>query len=584
MSIIATIVSNDDDAMQRYRRLLSSVLPTLKPHHGDELSSIQVAPDGHSLTAVYGEGELVGLRERSAMSGMLLSESAESNWHLPGGPVPDGSFVLFRAVNDRFEFVTDYAGSRPIWHAPLPCGGIVASTCFELIIMLLGDVQLDDEALGWFLSTGNCGPGRSWDRRVKPLTRNSRLMVTNTGSEISVREESAGEMEVPDEAPDDITVAEMLDRSLGRFVTDRHGWLLALSGGCDSRALLHGVREMNDVECVTWADGRRQDAAQGDVDVARRLAEASGRAHHVVEIRRPETAAEFDVAMRRFVRYGDGRTDDFLAYLDGMQMWEALERTRGKALLRGDEVFGSTVTRNSAQVMRNMRLSTFSDYAPHPLQRELADRYPHQLPDNLARRPGETIGRWRLRLRLDFETPTVYAALNNIRSRFIDSACPLLTREMITLAASMTDADLDNKGQFKRVVTAMYPEVPFARGRVILHRDEAVRLAPVRDVLREHLADTAAADMLGQRAVGAAREFFDGQTNGVDNNGTLVRRLQTAGTDLSRRLKARFVHRVDLEIREIAMRSYLARLQMEEMHRAAGFAHNVMPFTRRATA
>lgn len=570
MSIIAAISTPNNETLTRYHQVITSMSAALLPAAHDGKAQIRTSVKDGFLTAVLGGSELAKVHENSVFVGVAIPNGGSEEWWRLNESAPDGSFVIFRAEGDTVELISDYAGSRPIWYARLPCGGVAGSTCFELVIALLGSFELDNESLGWFLSAGNCGHGRSWDKRVKPVPRNTRLSISNNGAKVDIRSEQAMPVEKFTGSLTDESIAQELDESMGHFHTNRHGWLLALSGGCDSRALLHGVRNMDDVDCVTWADSKRRSLARGDVEIATQLASMTGRNTMVRNIRRPATVDEFDSAMRRFVRYNDGRTDDFIAYIDGMRVWDDISEMCSKPLLRGDEVFGTTSTRNKTEVMRNMRLLTFNDYPHDEVQKELAGKYNHSLPEALAHRDGETESAWRLRLRLEFETPTVYAALNNIRNRFTESICPLLTRHVLSIAEAMSDEELENKRQFKRVVGRMFPGVPFAQGRVILYRDEVIKLDPVQHVLRDHLRDEVARDILGDRVVGVAAGLFNLPANiSVDPGNSPFGRMHGFAANLSRRVKDRFVRRIELNLQEVVMRSYIARLQIEEMNKAA---------------
>ena len=149
---------------------------------------IQISEKLGLLSAILGRRDHVAIRGHNILAGVTIAAREQTPWWPVDNPVPDGSFTLFRADESGMDAITDYTGSKTIWHARLGCGGVVTSTCMELIVALLGDFSVDDRALGWFLSSGTCGPRRSWDRRIKPLPPNTRLRARKDGAAITVRE------------------------------------------------------------------------------------------------------------------------------------------------------------------------------------------------------------------------------------------------------------------------------------------------------------------------------------------------------------------------------------------------------------
>jgi asparagine synthetase B (glutamine-hydrolysing) len=237
---------------------------------------LHVSPGSNLLVAVLGRREQVTTHGQNILAGIILDDSEQFPWWQLDGPVPDGSFALFRGDDNSLEAITDFAGSKTIWHARLMCGGVVASTSMELIIALLGDFAVDDESLGWFLSSGSSGPRRSWDRRIKPLAPNSRLRARLDGATVSVREIP---LERPDERSDEVDFAGLkveLTETVSSLQFGSKPWLLALSGGHDSRAILHATRHVDDLTCVTWVDEFLTDRADSDLAIARQLARETG--------------------------------------------------------------------------------------------------------------------------------------------------------------------------------------------------------------------------------------------------------------------------------------------------------------------
>jgi asparagine synthetase B (glutamine-hydrolysing) len=532
------------------------------------------------LVAILGRRDHVMTHGCNVLSGVIVDTGDDASWWQLGAAVPDGSFALMRADGLATEAVSDYTGSKTIWHARLGCGGFVASTCLELVVALLGDFDMDEEALGWFLSSGTCGPGHSWDRRIKPLPRNSRLHARREGAAIEVIESTLDQSHEGPRQADTTTLQDRLSQILSNSRFGDRPWALALSGGCDSRALLYLTAHLEDLTCVTWVDEFLLDQADSDLAIARRLAEIAGREHVVKVIRRPTDAATLDSALRRFVRYADGRVDNYLAYVDGMQIWDELSDIRASGLLRGDELFGSAIAYNTSQILQNMRLTSFGEYSRSAEQRELAIRHDHSPPADLLQRTGERIRHWRWRLRADYEIPTVYAALNSVRSRFTEVACPLLTGELVRLADVMAEKDLDDKALFKKVVAGMYRGVPFATRTSILKRADVQAIPQAAELVLDHLGSAFARDTLGAECATAACGELSRQQNkspGRAEYDGIAARKRSSVPIWVRRLKRRFDSPPELHLPTLGMRSYLAGLVKEEMTESAhlGRRHGV---------
>lgn len=568
MAVIATILSPDPLALSGYGRVIAAMSKRLlAPALRDE-KQIRVSEERGLLTAVLGRRDHVLTHDHSILAGVTLTSGEEAPWWHPDGPIPDGSFALFRAHDFYMEAITDYTGSKTVWHARLGCGGIVTSTSAELIVALLGDFQVDDQALGWFLSSGTTGPRRSWDRRIKSAAPNSLLLAQRQGPTIALQEKRLERPQWGNGPVDGACLERELSHVMSTSCFGGKPWLLALSGGHDSRAILHGTRHLNDLVCVTWVDEFLVDRPDSDLAIARLLAAETGRRHLVKVIKRPADAVVLDQALRRFMRYCDGRVDNYLAYVDGMQIWDELSELEVGGLLRGDELFGTAFALQSAQILRNMRLISFTDYARSGEQKELAMRHDHRIPAGLSMRDGESAGQWRWRLRADYEIPTVYAALNSIRARFTEVSCPLLTGKLVRLAGSMSTRDLADKALFNQVVGGMFPGVPFAKRTSILRRSDVQAIPQAIELVLEHLGSAFAREVLGVQCANSVTEEMtrlgNDKSTRADSYGIAATKSRSTPV-WAKKIKRRFDAPPPLHLPTLGMRSYLAKVVQEEM-------------------
>jgi hypothetical protein len=221
-----------------------------------------------------------------------------------------------------------------------------------------------------------------------------------------------------------------------------------------------------------------------------------------------------------------------------------------------------------------MNLDSFHDFADSPEQRDLASRYGHEIPRSLHRKSGESMSHWRLRLRSDFEIPSVYAALNNLRNRFFESCCPLLERRLVQTAASIEGHQLDERAMYKQAVGALYPEIPIAVRRSTLDQKTFLSLPQTVQILKAHLDQDFARDVLGSRCIQSAYACIqERQKTAVmddENHGGARVRGRSVPMWL-KRLKRKLDPLPKLDMATVVVRSYLAMAMTEEMNEAASF-------------
>lgn len=586
MAIITALVCGDSQKLSDYENVIERVAGRVLPSSQAGRVRIHLFPAEGVLTAILGRGDNLRMRDGAILSGLIEDNRAGPAWWRPGAEAPDGSFALVRHNDGVLEALTDYSGSRTLWYARLSRQSAVVSTALEVVVALLGSFEPDPKALGWFLSAGNCGARRSWDRRIKPLPRNTRLRISRAGDEVHVSQHRIWTASPARHHFSADELRQEVRHALAKYDFGDDRWWLALSGGYDSRVLLDSFRSRKKLRCVSWADEQKAEQAGGDVAVARQLADAAGCEHEVRTLRRPDSAGALERSARRFVRYCDGRTDNLLMYIDEMALWEELGTSDTGGVLRGDEVFGSETTFGRGQVLRKMRLMSFRDYSPGARQRELAARYPHALPTGLERRDGESLNRWRWRLRASFEIPTVYSSLSAIRARFVETASPLLSRRIVALAESMNDSDLDDKHLYKEAFRGVFPGIGLASERSILTWSEFFEMSSAIDMLEGHLCSERARHVLGAKLASAAARALQSGAPGSRGERNIAARF-ASGLPLPkwlRRYRRSFAGPPTLNLRMLAVRSLLAEFAMEELAAAADAGATAQESLRHAIA
>ncbi len=165
---------------------------------------------------------------------------------MPTGPlrwrpcptVPLPSCATTRA---RWSWSSDAFASRTIWYV-LTEESFLVSTSQRALASLLGDFRPNAETVAWMVSSGFLGPLNGWDARVRRVPGGTCLRLDRAAWAISA---TTRRIEYrPVAAPRDEHVARLREAvfTACRDV-DLSGtsWVLPLSGGHDSRALLVGL-------------------------------------------------------------------------------------------------------------------------------------------------------------------------------------------------------------------------------------------------------------------------------------------------------------------------------------------------------
>jgi len=349
--------------------------------------------------------------EHGACLGALFEEA---DWTVTGVPAPDGSYVIVRHDDSAVELVTDAFASRTIWYV-LSDDALIASTSQRALAALLGDFRADPETAAWMVTSGYLGPDRGWDARVRRVPPGTCLRLDRT--EWRLASTSRQVVYHPVAAPTDEHVARLREAAFTACRDlDLEGarWVLPLSGGHDSRALLLGLLNAGRrPTCVTWGLARSLDQPGNDAFIGRQLADRYGLEHRYFELD-PRGDPMRDV-LTRFLLAGEGRAIDFSGYTDGMRTWRQLAGDGVDLILRGD-----TPGLGSGQGRAYDPVSEFSvrtsigravvaaDYPDGHLVRRLG--LVHQtLPGRLRQRPEESLGMYRDRIHNEYKVATMFA-------------------------------------------------------------------------------------------------------------------------------------------------------------------------------
>jgi hypothetical protein len=279
-----------------------------------------------------------------------------------------------------------------------------------------------------------------------------------------------------------------LEETFRALNVDYAAWVLPLSGGYDSRAILCYLLKNKDSEkklrCVTWGLGSSLAEKGTDASVAKALTSRLNVSHSFYH-----TDMSVDSGKKildRFILNGEGRIDHLAAYTDGFQIWKTLFEDGVHGVIRGDEGFGWTPVASPHALLRSIGIALCSDFSN--LRNCEAFELPDQhIPSHLQRRSGESLLTWRDRLYHEHRIPTILAALSDLKLSYVEQMNPLLSRKILSVVRCVPDHLRTDKTLFKRIVARISPKVEIAMEGANASRENILRQRRVAEVLRSEL-------------------------------------------------------------------------------------------------
>ena len=384
------------------------------------------------------------------------------SWWNVGGEPPDGTYALARWDADTVELLSDVCASRTLWYA-LTDDAFLASTSQRALVMLLGRFELELEAVSCFLSSGTLGPTVAWDDRVRRLLPDARITLDRAAWHVSERHSPF--VLTPAAGGDDAHISRLrdaLETTCATLDLDQERWVLALSGGRDSRALLvtlaaSGVHP----RCITWTTRTSRRHPLSDASVAARLARRFGAEHELWYL--DEHRVDLGTMLDRFVAANEGRNDEIAGYVDGLALWTHLAQAGVSGVLRGDEAYGPRRRPPAPEDgRRGLGGATADDYpAGHVIRR--LDLAPQTWPAHLRISPGESRLDYRLRTMQTGYIPNAAAGLNGMKARYVEIATPHLSRLIIETVRSLPAELRRYSRAFSRIADDHARSIPHAR-------------------------------------------------------------------------------------------------------------------------
>lgn len=387
----------------------------------------------------------------------------DHRWSRVGSVAPDGTYAMARYDAGSFELLSDVAASRPLWWT-LTDEALLASTSQRALAALLGGLRLNPATAAWLLSSGTTGPESAWDERVQLLPPDARLVLHRAAWRLEVTRQPAAFTAARRDAKAHVAaLRDAIGATCAELGLDLTRWRLPLSGGLDSRVILAGMADNGlKPRCVTWTTRASLRDPLSDARIARLVARHFHAEHDYLYLEDPEEGS-IGRTLDRFVSASEGRSDAFVGYADGSEVWRRLVAVGVSGIIRGDESAGERKRdAHDEGSRRGAGAIMVEDYDQTHVIRRLG-LAAQEWPAWLERQEAESPEQYCDRMSQQLYVPMVLGPLNAIKGRYVEVVNPLLSRRVIGVVRELPDALRMYGRALHRVASTACPWIPYAR-------------------------------------------------------------------------------------------------------------------------
>ncbi|MEZ4774693.1 MAG: hypothetical protein R3D00_16025 [Bacteroidia bacterium] len=447
-----------------------SAAPLLNQENASYISS-QIIPDNITPNApeivqvdsgleyaIFNPVSIITRQPGAICMGAGFPERGKS-WMQPGDPKPYGSFALSRFNATQLELVADMVASQTIWYYHDE-NLFLASTSQRAILYFLEGFQLNTDVLPWMLSNGTLGPGFSWDKRLQCVPPDATVTLNRETWKLETVENPI-KLQITEgtRAFHKNQTDEVLEEIVGNMDFPEDKWVLSLSGGYDSRALLLYLKNRRKTRCVTWGLTSYLKHHLSDAYVAKSLTEHFNLPFRFFSL--DNSQVSFHELFRRFLIASEGRTDHIAGYSDGLDLWKQLFESGIEGMLRADQVYETKNILSVEETIKVNGIVSLDQYSNTKIFKKFG-LGTLTWPEGLWLKQGESLIDWSARLYHNFRLPYLQAPLNAIKTCYVEMASPFLSRPIVNNAYSLPDELRFKKRLFRDIVESKTPDIPFA--------------------------------------------------------------------------------------------------------------------------
>ena len=314
------------------------------------------------------------------------------------------------------------------------------------------------------LSTGALGPDFSWDKRICKLKPDTSIILHKKTWKL---EEKTNKITISENkrsfSEHKKVLLNAIYSTFRNISFDLNKWILPLSGGHDSRAILYliknTVQNPGNIRSITWGLAESIHKEGNDAYVAKKVAEATGIQHkyYHTDISNDST----QVILKRFIENGEGRIDHISGYVDGFAIWKTLFEDGVEGIIRGDEGFGWGTVASPLRVRYHLGCALCTDFS------NLMDYRKYGIPEQenpeyMKQQESESLNNWRDRLYHRYRIPTVLSALSDLKLGYVEQSTPLLSDNIIQAVRTLPDRLRTEKLLFKKIMRDFRPKLEYA--------------------------------------------------------------------------------------------------------------------------
>lgn len=435
-------------------------------------------------------------KEENLVLGKIFNSAPQ--WYEKDCPPPEGNYNIFRSDNAELEILSDYLGSRNLWYY-INEEYFVASSSQKALIRFTGDFKFDKRIIPWVLFNGALGPSHCWDKRVQRLPPNSRLTINKKSWQIKVcSEKITFHQAKKSKKRFKSELEQALKETFEQLYVDTKKWIITLSGGHDSRAILSLYKKFNNfvkspIKTITWGEKESLSDSLSDANIARLLAEREHTNHKYFST--GDTQEPIDKIVERFLHNGEGAIDHITGYLDGFHIWKELYENDIEGVIRGDEIFGYNKI-YSELIVRNFMGLLFVDDYQNLKKYEYLKTLKQNLPENLKHTKNESLSTWRDRIFQEYRIPYVQASLADLKYPYVEQINPFLSKKIAQVIRELPDNLRSDKKLFKEIMKSVNPKgIPYSKRDSNTLLRNAVKKENFVELLKKELSSSYATNL-----------------------------------------------------------------------------------------
>lgn len=364
--------------------------------------------------------------------------------------------------SDKILVRSNLVGGRAAWYYK-DSDLFILSSSQRAIVRFLGSFEFNEQAMVWMLSTGNLGPGNSWDKRLVQLGADSNLSLTRATWELEHRRLTRPKREAnyrnsdhvffdPNDACQDLF-------SILNYSHEHE--VLALNGGVKSRLLLSRIQDdYGRMDTVTWGPLTAKEANDSDAYIAAQLAEQAKVANFYFAT--DLSASDFTTHIEQYIRSGEGRVDLDDPFLAPSYLWNKLASKQYKILYRGDSMDNFLTPGSEKEIGLSLGFHRMEDNESM-VALEQFDLPQQEFPALLLREPTESLQEWSNRLLQTFHIPNVVTGFHDLASSYLEVFNPFFHEYLLNNQKFFSQMRVDVRNMPSRQIYPGASPIPWAR-------------------------------------------------------------------------------------------------------------------------